>query len=102
VVGAGDFNQDGQADLVWENSVTGQREIWLMNNGTSTSAINLPTVDPSWHIGGAGDFMGTGKADLVWENNVTGQRLIWMFNNGQPTSAIALPTVPPTWHIVDH
>jgi hypothetical protein len=73
-----------------------------MNNGVSTSAIDLPAVDPSWHIAGAGNFIGTGKADLVWENNVTGQRLIWVLNNGQPTSAIALPTVGTPWHIVDH
>jgi hypothetical protein len=82
--------------------VNGSRIIWLMNNGTPTTAITLPTVDPSWHIGGAGDFLGTGQASLVWENTITGQRLIWVFKNGQPTSAIGLPTVPADWHIVDH
>jgi len=66
VVGAGDFNQDGQADLVWENSVTGQREIWLINNGVPTTAINLGRVGTNWHIAGTGDFIGTGQASLVW------------------------------------
>jgi hypothetical protein len=73
-----------------------------MNKGMSTSAINLPTVDPSWHIAGAGDFMGTGQASLVWENTATGQRLIWSMKNGVPESALSLPTVPTDWHIVDH
>lgn len=40
VVGAGDFDNDGQADLVWENSATGEREIWLMKNGAPTTAIH--------------------------------------------------------------
>jgi hypothetical protein len=88
--------------LVWENEVTGDRTIWLMNNGAPTSAINLGRVGTNWHIAGTGDFMGTGKADLVWENRLNGQRLIWVFNNGQPSSTISLPTVSPQWKIVDH
>jgi len=102
VVGAGDFNQDGQADLVWENSVTGQREIWLMNNGAPTTAINLGRVGANWHIAGVGDFMGTGQASLVWENSLNGKRLIWVFQNGQPTSTTDLPTVSTEWNIEDH
>ncbi|MBV8585492.1 MAG: VCBS repeat-containing protein, partial [Verrucomicrobia bacterium] len=89
-------------DLVWENTVTGERVIWLMNGSTPTTAIHLGFVDPSWHIGGAGDFLGTGQASLVWENMSDGQRVIWAFSNGQPTFSINLPTVPTTWHIVDH
>src|SRR5207302_10986179 len=30
VVGVGDFNGDGQADLVWRHSATGQLAIWLL------------------------------------------------------------------------
>ena len=73
-----------------------------MNNGTSTSAINLPTVDSSWHIAGAADFDGDGQADLIWENKVTGQRVIWFMKNGVPQASDFLPTMPTDWHIVDH
>ena len=47
---AKDFNGDGYADLVWENTTTGQRVIWLLKNGVHSSSINLPTVSPAWHI----------------------------------------------------
>ena len=30
-VGSGDFNADGNPDILWENSSTGQHVIWLMN-----------------------------------------------------------------------
>jgi hypothetical protein len=42
IVGVGDFNGDGNADLVWENRSTGQRAIWFMKNGVLTSTIKLP------------------------------------------------------------
>jgi hypothetical protein len=29
--GTGDFNGDGQVDIVWQNDVTDERLVWLMN-----------------------------------------------------------------------
>jgi hypothetical protein len=29
-----DFNNDGQADLIWENVDDGRRLIWIMHNGS--------------------------------------------------------------------
>jgi hypothetical protein len=94
-----DFNDDGYADLIWEESTTGQREIWLMSKGVPTTSVNLPTVDPSWHIAGAGDFLGNGQSDLVWERT-DGEHLIWILDAGVPQYAINLPTVGGGWHVV--
>jgi hypothetical protein len=96
---AKDFNGDGYADLVCENTSTGQRGIWLLKNGVYSSSINLPTVPVQWHIAGVGDFNGDGNADLVWENTSTGERGIWLLKNGVYSSSINLPTVPVQWHI---
>jgi len=41
---AKDFNGDRYADLVWENTATGGRSIWLLKNGVYSSTISLPTV----------------------------------------------------------
>jgi hypothetical protein len=95
-----DFNSDGTADLVWENSSTGGRAIWTLRNGAYTSAWNLSTVAPTWHIAGVGDFLGNGQSDLVWEDRATGNHVIWMLNNGVFVRAINLATVPAPWHIV--
>jgi hypothetical protein len=40
LAGVGDFNGDGFADLVWENSVTGARVSWLLIDGVRSSTIN--------------------------------------------------------------
>ena len=99
---AKDFDSDNQADLVWENEITGQRGIWTLKNGVRTGSIPLPTIPTEWHIAGVGDFLGNGQADLVWENEVTGQRGIWTLTNGVWTGSIPLPTIPTQWHIEDH
>src|SRR5271166_567081 len=91
----------GYADLVWENTITGERSIWVMQNGVLSSTIHLPTIPIQWHIAAAADFLGTGQAGLVWENTITGERSIWILNYGVLSSIIGLPTIPTEWQIVD-
>ena len=95
-----DFNGDGYADLVWENTTTGQRVIWLLVKGTYSSTILLPSVPTEWHIAAVGDFLGNGQSDLVWEDTVSGQHVIWILNDGVPQYSILLPTLSAGWHIV--
>ena len=40
----------GQAGLIWENTLTGQRAIWVLNNGVFQQSIALPTQSTNWHI----------------------------------------------------
>jgi len=94
-----DFNGDGCADLVWENTSTGERLMWLLKNGVYSSTISLPTASPGWHIAGVGDFLGNGQSDLVLENTVTGQHVIWILDNGVLQYGIELPAISPGWHV---
>jgi hypothetical protein len=48
--GTKDFLGNGQADLVSENTTTGQRSIWNMQNGAHVSKLDLPTVPTEWQI----------------------------------------------------
>jgi hypothetical protein len=50
IAGAGDFDGDGYADLVWENTATGRRAIWFLKNGVPSSGLMLPTMPVEWHI----------------------------------------------------
>ena len=58
IVGSGDFNADGNPDILWENSSTGQHVIWLMNGTSYSSYADLGTVPTSWKIVGSGYFDG--------------------------------------------
>ena len=89
----------GQANLVWENTTTGEHSLWTLNNGVPSSILNLPTIPIQWHIAAAADFLGTGQVGLVWENTSTGEHSIWVMQNGLPSSSINLPTIATEWRI---
>jgi hypothetical protein len=50
VQGCHDFNNDCNADILWQNNSTGQRVIWLMNGTTHQSSVSLGGVPTSWSI----------------------------------------------------
>ena len=96
---AAGFLGNGQADLFWEDAITGERGIWVMQSGVHSATIDLPTIPIEWHIAAAADFLGSGQADLVWENTITGERGIWVMQSGVHSATIDLPTIPIEWHI---
>ena len=51
ISGTGDFNGDGNADILWRNDNGGVAE-WQMNGSTVLSAgsTSLPFADPSWKV----------------------------------------------------
>ncbi len=67
VIGVGNFDGDGKADLLWRRSDnTGEPHVWLLDGAKVASDISLPPPAPGWSVIGVGDFNGDGKADLLW------------------------------------
>jgi hypothetical protein len=51
IAGTGDFNIDGNADIIWRNTANGQNRIWFMNGVTQTGTGNLLEVtSQAWQI----------------------------------------------------
>jgi hypothetical protein len=95
-----DMNGDGKTDLIWTNTTTGDRYVWLMNGTTFSSSVYIGTVDPIWRIVGTGDFNGDGKTDIVFENTTTGDRYVWLMNGTTYASSVYLGNVGTAWRIV--
>jgi FG-GAP-like repeat/Lectin C-type domain/FG-GAP repeat len=87
MVGAGDFDGDGKADIAWRKEVTGENAIWLMD-GISNDKTTVTSkasgerfittqVDKNWKIGAVDDFDGNGKSDLAWYNSISGETGVW-------------------------
>ncbi|HAA30519.1 MAG TPA: hypothetical protein DCE56_26055, partial [Cyanobacteria bacterium UBA8553] len=73
IAATGDFNRDGQPDIVLRNQATGENAIWLMNGTNITQVIKITSVsDPNWNIVGTGDFNNDLQIDIVWRNPFTG------------------------------
>ena len=79
MVGIGDFDGDGKADIVWRNSSSGQNYLYPMD-GTTIKANEgyLRTVaDLAWQIAAVRDYDGDGKSDLLWRNASTGHNYLY-------------------------
>jgi len=87
------------SNILWQNSSTGQRQIWVMNGTVHAATANLGTLSTQWNIVASADFNGDGKVDIVWENSSTGQCVVWFMNGTTFMSAANLPTVPQPWEI---
>ncbi|HWZ95946.1 MAG TPA: polysaccharide lyase family 7 protein [Opitutaceae bacterium] len=95
-----DLSDNGQSDLIWQNMVSGQRTIWLMNGTTPASEVSLGTVSTDWEIVGAADFNQDGNSDLIWQNTVTGQRALWLMNGTNYVRSVDLGSLPLAWQLV--
>ena len=94
-----DFNGDGQTDILWQNTSSGDRVIWFMLGTNYASSGDLGVVPLAWQIAGTGDFNGDGKADIVWQNTATGERYVWLMNGTTFASSVFLGIVPTAWSI---
>jgi len=97
---SGDFDGDGKADILWQNTGSGDHAIWVMNGTTPFTWVNLPAIALDWRIVGTGDFNGDGQTDILWENVGSGDRGIWIMNGTVPAAWINLPSIALNWRIV--
>jgi FG-GAP-like repeat len=101
-VGAGDFNSDGQQDILWQNRNTGQASIWEMNGNTLIGGGPVtPNPDTTWQAVGTGDFNADGRSDILWQNTDTGQASIWEMNGKTLIGGGSVsPNPGPSWRAV--
>ena len=105
IAATGDFNGDGQSDIMWradDGTVTdwlGQADGTFFNNWASFT-INASS---NWHIIGTGDFNGDGTTDMLWRaddgtvSDWLGQADGTFFNNYANFTINASSN----WHIIE-
>lgn len=82
IAGTGDFNLDGQTDIVWHHATTGQNAVWYMTGSTYVSTGTIQTVaDTNWEIVGTGFFNADTSIDLLWRNRVYAGTVVWFMSN---------------------
>ncbi len=109
---AGNFDQDGESEMLWRNAVTGGFAFWdLTGEIAQSSFVDLTVLglgnqgalaDLNWQIKAVADFDNDGKQEVVWRNEVTGQNALWTLNGNVLESSVFLPELGLTdWDIVD-
>jgi hypothetical protein len=79
IAAVADFNGDGHPDLVWQDPVTGETQVWFLNGSQGTSILAAVALAPAnpWRIVAVGDFNRDGYPDLVWQDPESGHAQIW-------------------------
>ena len=77
----GDFDGDGDSDVLVDNSAQQRWEIWVISDSTRSEVRNIDVV-PGSHPPRVGDFDGDGTDDILVQND-DGTYETWMMENGQ-------------------
>jgi hypothetical protein len=82
---AADFDTNLQADVVYNNRITGQngvlRRVDSTSQATSRRWTPLPIIgDTTWRTVGASDLDDDGHPDIIWQNEVTGDVIAWFMD----------------------
>jgi hypothetical protein len=74
----GDYNGDGNDDMIWRNANTGAIWQYQMNGFTIISSKQVTSIaDANWQIIGSPDLNGDGKSDVLLRNSSTG--VVWKY-----------------------
>jgi hypothetical protein len=96
VLGSGDFNADGRADILFRNQVSGLAYMFFFgsNGGKQSESPWKYFTDANWQVAGIGDFDGDLRADVLWHNTSTGQNYLFFMNGATATSEGITKTTP--------
>ncbi len=88
VTGSGDFNNDGNADLLLQNGATGEIRLWLMDG--ARNVIGSPTVGTPAAtdvVVAVGDYDADMDPDIVLRDSATGALRTWFMSGTTPAGA---------------
>jgi hypothetical protein len=106
VVGTGDFDGDGQTDLLWKHAANGSLIVWLMNGPTRTAVQWLApdrVLDNDWQVAAVADFDGDGKVDIIFQHALDGRLAVWLMDGTTRIMAWMLGpdhVLDPRWKLV--
>jgi hypothetical protein len=97
IAGVGDFDDDGDSDILWRNQ-GGAVVTWEMERDALVRTHSFPGADVSWQIAGTGDFDDDSDDDILWRNQ-DGRVLIWELEDNGFIRTHSLPSASTTWRI---
>jgi serine protease len=104
VAGIGDFDGDGNSDVLWRNNATGENYMYPMDGlAIKPSEGYIRTVnDTAWQIKGFGDFDADGKADVLWRNATSGENYLYPMDGLviKPTEGYIRTVADLAWNMV--
>lgn len=91
---AGDFNGDGETDLVWRQKNGSEVGVQLYQAGALVWSDSILKASADWLLIGAADLNSDGVDDLVWQNRTSGQLYAHQLKAGRVQAEADLPALP--------
>src|SRR5579862_1330191 len=91
-----------RADLLYQNTTTGDVVEWVMNRTAHVSTLTLASqVSTALQIVGTPNLTGATSPGILWQNKTTGDVLYWVMNKTSHVSTLTIASgVPTVWRIV--
>jgi hypothetical protein len=101
-VATGDFDGDGNDDVMWRRLETGQVVAWLMTRpGRASFANSGSPPGPDWYGEAAGFFNNSAEDDVLWRNIATGEIVLWYMDDLTEPEVFALNLLKPdNWSLI--
>lgn len=107
LLGAGKFDDDEFADVLWRETATGNVILWLMENLAIRDSVNLGFPPAGLTVAGVGDIDGNGNSDILFrEGSGPGATVsAWLLEDDgmdgvNILSGISIGTIDSNWEIV--
>ncbi len=101
VIDSGDYDGDGQSDLLWRDlsrGAPGSAGIWYLSSGLRLSGDPLElNLETDHSVVGSADYDGDGSADLLVFNPATRELVLWLMSGGGAHRFESLGTVTTDW-----
>jgi hypothetical protein len=93
VAAVGDLNNDGQADIVFQNSSTGNLFVWNMRGVVQVGGGFTNPANPGagWNVAGLADIETDGRLEILFQNGNSGDLAYWVMS-GLNLTRVAIPT----------
>ena len=87
------------SDILWQNSSSGDVQLWNSNGSGGFTFENLGDVPSGWQVEGTGDFNGSGADGILWQNSSSGDVQLWNSNGSGGFTFENLGDVPSGWQV---
>lgn len=99
MVGSGDFNNDGETDILWRES--SKNATWYMDDVEMSSWTMIDEAPETWEVVGVADCNNDGDVDIYWQNQDSRKIAIWYMDGTEISeTVISEYTQDAPWAIV--